>query len=106
MHRAVAALLTLGMPAVLLKGGHHEGDTVVDLLGTAEGVTVFEHPRLATRHTHGTGCTLATAVTVGLAAGLDLQVAVQRACDYVHAAIAAAPGLGAGHGPLGHLVPV
>lgn len=104
MHRAVETLLTLGVPAVLLKGGHLPGDVVVDLLATADETLAFERPRLPTRHTHGTGCTLATAVAVGLAAGLPLPEAVQRARDYVQAAIAAAPGIGAGHGPLGHLV--
>ncbi len=104
MRGAAEILLTLGVPAVLLKGGHLLDDPVVDLLATPDQVLVFERPRLATRHTHGTGCTLATAVAVGLAAGMALPDAVGRARDYVQAAIAAAPGLGAGHGPLGHLV--
>ena len=106
MHRAVEALLRLGVPAVLLKGGHGAGGTVTDLLGTASGTLAFEHPRQATRHTHGTGCTMATAVAVGLAGGLALPAAVERACRYVQAALAAAPGLGAGHGPLGHGVAI
>ncbi len=106
MHRAVETLLRLGVPAVLLKGGHGAGGTVTDLLGTASGTVVFEHPRQVTRHTHGTGCTMATAVAVGLAGGLALPAAVERACRYVQAALAAAPGLGAGHGPLGHNVVV
>ena len=106
MEEAAETLLTLGVPAVLLKGGHGPGDTLVDLLATPEGLHVFEHPRLPTRHTHGTGCTLATALAVGLATGLALPEAVRRACDYVQAAIAAAPGIGSGHGPLGHLVTV
>jgi hydroxymethylpyrimidine/phosphomethylpyrimidine kinase len=105
MHRAAEMLLTLGVPAVLLKGGHAEGSTVTDLLATEAGITAFTRPRLATRHTHGTGCTLATAVACGLAAGMPLADAVERARNYVQAAIAAAPGIGAGHGPLGHLVP-
>ena len=106
MRGAAETLLTLGVPAVLLKGGHGSGATLVDMLATADGILTFEHPRLATRHTHGTGCTLATAVAVGLAAGMALPAAVSRACGYVQAAIAAAPGIGAGHGPLGHLVRV
>jgi hydroxymethylpyrimidine/phosphomethylpyrimidine kinase len=106
MHEAAEILLTLGVPAVLLKGGHLPGERVVDLLATSEQILVFERPRLATRHTHGTGCTLATAVAAGLAAGMALPDAVARARDYVQAAIAAAPGLGAGHGPLGHFVTV
>lgn len=106
MHRAVEALLRLGVPAVLLKGGHGAGGTVTDLLGMAFGTLAFEHPRQATRHTHGTGCTMATAVAVGLAGGLALPAAVERACRYVQAALAAAPGLGVGHGPLGHGVAI
>jgi hydroxymethylpyrimidine/phosphomethylpyrimidine kinase len=114
MRVAAEMLLTLGVPAVLLKGGHADlsqgggagGDTVTDLLATEAGITAFTRPRLATRHTHGTGCTLATAIACGLAAGMPLPGAVERARNYVQAAIAAAPGIGAGHGPLGHLVSV
>jgi hydroxymethylpyrimidine/phosphomethylpyrimidine kinase len=104
MHHAAETLLTLGVAAVLLKGGHGSGETVVDLLATEAGTIVIERPRLHTRHTHGTGCTLATAITCGLAAGMTLPDAVVRARDYIQAAIAAAPGIGAGHGPLGHAV--
>ena len=96
MQHAADVLLTLGVPAVLLKGGHMPGAMVTDLLATTDGITLFERPRLDTRHTHGTGCTLATAIAVGLAQGMSLQAAVQRAGDYVHAAIQAAPGLGWG----------
>jgi hydroxymethylpyrimidine/phosphomethylpyrimidine kinase len=106
MWRAAEALLTLGLPAVLLKGGHIEGDTVLDLLATEGGVEIFESPRILTRHTHGTGCTLASAIAAGLAQGVALRSAVTRARAYVHAAIVAAPGLGAGQGPLGHARPV
>jgi hydroxymethylpyrimidine/phosphomethylpyrimidine kinase len=102
MHHAAAALLTLGVPAVLLKGGHLPGDTVVDLLATEEGVEEFAAPRLQTRHTHGTGCTLGSAITAGLAQGMTVRDAVLRARGYVRAAIRTAPGLGAGHGPLNH----
>lgn len=102
MHHAAAALLTLGVPAVLLKGGHLPGDTVVDLLATEDGVEEFAAPRLASRHTHGTGCTLASAIASGLAQGMGLRDAVLRARSFVRAAILAAPGLGAGHGPLNH----
>ncbi|CAH2604651.1 Phosphomethylpyrimidine kinase [Rhodovastum atsumiense] len=106
MQRAAAALLALGVPAVLLKGGHLDGDRpeVVDLLATRDGVTAFRSPRIATRHTHGTGCTLASAVAAGLAQGMQMVDAVRRARAYVQAAIAAAPGLGGGHGPLDHSV--
>ncbi|MBV9784324.1 MAG: bifunctional hydroxymethylpyrimidine kinase/phosphomethylpyrimidine kinase [Acidisphaera sp.] len=104
MRRAAKALLALGSAAVLLKGGHLPGETVVDVLATADDVEVFEHPRIATRHTHGTGCTLASAVAVGLAQGLALRAAVPRASAYVQAAIETAPGIGIGHGPLNHAV--
>lgn len=102
MRDAAAALRALGVPAVLLKGGHLEGDAVTDLLVTAEGVEEFTSARIATRHTHGTGCTLASAIAAGLAQGMSLRDAVVRARAYVRAAIAAAPGYGAGHGPLDH----
>jgi hydroxymethylpyrimidine/phosphomethylpyrimidine kinase len=106
MHHAAETLLTLGVPAVLLKGGHLAGDVVVDLLATPEGTTRYEDPRVATRHTHGTGCTLASAIAAGLAQGLALEPAVARARRYVRAALLAAPGYGRGHGPLDHAVTV
>ncbi|WP_431285961.1 bifunctional hydroxymethylpyrimidine kinase/phosphomethylpyrimidine kinase [Humitalea sp. 24SJ18S-53] len=106
MHAAARALLALGVPAVLLKGGHMEGDTLVDLLATGAGVEAFSSPRIATTSTHGTGCTLASAVAAGLAQGMTLRDAVLRARAYVAAAIAAAPGFGGGHGPLDHTVTV
>jgi hydroxymethylpyrimidine/phosphomethylpyrimidine kinase len=104
MRRAAAALLRLGVPAVLLKGGHLPGDEVVDLLATADGFEAFAAPRIASRHTHGTGCTLASAIATGLAQGMTLRDAVLRARAYVRSAIAAAPGIGKGHGPLNHYV--
>ena len=73
-----------------------------DLLLTSDGETVFESRRIETSHTHGTGCTLASAIATGLAQGMDVAAAVARARDYVHRAIATAPGLGHGHGPLNH----
>jgi hydroxymethylpyrimidine/phosphomethylpyrimidine kinase len=106
MHAAAGRLLALGVPAVLLKGGHLDGPVVTDLLATAEGIAVFESPRVATRHTHGTGCTLASAIAAGLAQGLALPAAVGRARAYVRAAMLAAPGFGRGHGPLGHGVTI
>ena len=104
--RAGEALLALGARAVLMKGGHVPGDTVVDVLLTAEGETTFEGERLDTRHTHGTGCTLASACATGLALGLPLAEAVAQAWAYVHEAMRQAPGLGAGHGPLAHNWPL
>ena len=104
MRVAAGLLLSLGVPAVLLKGGHLEGDVLTDLLATADGIEAFSAPRIQTRHTHGTGCTTASAVAAGLAQGLSLRDAVIRARAYVRAAIAAAPGFGGGHGPLNHAV--
>ena len=104
MRVAARLLLSLGVPAVLLKGGHLEGDMLTDLLATADGIEAFSAPRIQTRHTHGTGCTTASAVATGLAQGLGLRDAVIRARAYVRAAIAAAPGFGGGHGPLNHAV--
>lgn len=104
MHRAAAGLLRLGVPAVLLKGGHLAGDEVTDLLATADGCEAFTAPRIASRHTHGTGCTLASAIATGMAQGMALRGAVLRAREYVRAAIATAPGLGRGQGPLNHHV--
>jgi len=104
--RAALALLELGAQAVLLKGGHMQGSVVQDILATPAGIEVIEAPRIDTRHTHGTGCTLASAAAAGLAQGMALPDAVRRAAAYVHAAILAAPGLGAGHGPLGHGVTI
>ncbi len=102
--RAVAEkLLGLGPAAVLLKGGHLPGDTVRDYLVDRSGETVFENPRIETAHTHGTGCTLASAIAAGLARGMALADAVARAEAYLHEAIRRAPGLGGGHGPVDHL---
>ena len=101
---AARALLGMGARAVLLKGGHLPGAVVQDILATADGLAVIPSPRIATVNTHGTGCTLASAVATGLAQGLALEAAVRRAGAYVHAAILAAPGLGSGHGPLQHNV--
>jgi len=106
LRRAGEALLSQGVRAVLMKGGHVAGDSVIDLLMTPDGETILEGPRIATRHTHGTGCTLASACAVGLAQGLKLPDAVARAWAYVSEAIRRAPGFGAGAGPLDHAWPV
>jgi len=93
----------MGAKAVLIKGGHlASGDRVVDVLYDGN-VRSFRSQRLDTTNTHGTGCTLSAAITAQLAKGESLHAAVRRAIDYVHNAIASAPGLGSGHGPLNHL---
>lgn len=104
MLHATEMMLTLGVRAVLLKGGHHhDGTTVLDLLATESGgLRHFRMPRINTRHTHGTGCTLASGIATGMAQGLDLSDATTRARMYVQRAIESAPGFGQGHGPLNH----
>jgi len=104
MRLAARALVTLGAPAVLLKGGHLPGDTLTDILATPDGLDEFSSSRIPTKHTHGTGCTTASAIAAGLAQGMTLHDAVTRARTYVRAAIASAPGFGGGHGPLDHAV--
>lgn len=105
MERAARALVRLGARAALVTGGHLPGDEVVDVLVTDGAARRFSRPRLDTTSTHGTGCTLSAAVAAGLALGRPLERAVADALDFVHRAIAAAPGLGRGHGPLNHFVP-
>ena len=102
LRRAGEVLLAMGAAAVLMKGGHVAGDQVTDLLITPSGETSFSGARIETRHTHGTGCTLASAIAAGLAQGLTLEAAVARAWGYVAEAIRRAPGFGAGAGPLDH----
>jgi hydroxymethylpyrimidine/phosphomethylpyrimidine kinase len=106
MRRAADKLLSLGAKAVLMKGGHLEGDRVVDLLVHDGKVDRFEDARIPSRHTHGTGCTLASATAAGLAQKMTLRDAFARARAYVREAIATAPGYGQGHGPLNHAVTV
>jgi hydroxymethylpyrimidine/phosphomethylpyrimidine kinase len=100
------ALLAMGAKAALIKGGHADGDMLVDILVHEGGVLRYTHPRIATQHTHGTGCTLASAIATGLAQNLSLPDAMTRAEAYLQSAIAAAPGFGAGHGPVWHGVNV
>ncbi len=105
MERAGAELVAVGAGAALVKGGHLEAEVLTDVLVWAGGVRRFRHPRQRTPSTHGTGCTLSAAITAGLALGRGLETAVGDALDYVARAIAAAPRLGQGHGPLNHGVP-
>ncbi|RMF09918.1 MAG: bifunctional hydroxymethylpyrimidine kinase/phosphomethylpyrimidine kinase [Alphaproteobacteria bacterium] len=106
MAQAGQKILDHGPKAVLVKGGHLGGDKLVDLLVTPDGVTRFEGKKLPSTNTHGTGCTLASAVATGLAQGMTLVDAVARARTYVFEAIRLAPGFGRGHGPLNHVDPV
>lgn len=106
MQKAGDALRAAGAGAVLMKGGHLAGGRVIDLLVTRAGAETFEGPRIAGRNTHGTGCTLASAIATGLAQGLALRDAVRRARAFVQEAIRTAPDLGHGHGPLNHALTV
>lgn len=101
MERAAAALLDRGAGAVLVKGGHLPGESLVDLLVWSEGRAEFRHSRIPQRHTHGTGCTLAAAIATYLAQGTTLVTAVAQAIEYLQVAIHNAPGFGRGVGPLG-----
>lgn len=92
----------LGAWSALVKGGHIEGDIIRDVLLTRDGYRVFENPRIATRATHGTGCTLASAIAAYNAQGAPLEASVEKARAYLMQAIQNAPGFGQGHQPLGH----
>ena len=106
MEAAARDIVGRGAGAALVKGGHLEGDEVVDLFWDGRRRRVFRGPRIDTRHTHGTGCTLSAAIAAGLARGTPLEAAVAGAVAWVRAAIAGAPGLGAGRGPLDHFAEV
>ena len=100
---AAREIQKMGVQSVLITGGAIEGDMLFDLLIDQNGdEKVFSHRRIETAHTHGTGCTLASAIAAGLAQGMALEAAIARAHDFVQKAILAAPGFGGGHGPLGH----
>jgi len=99
---AARTIIATGARAAIIKGGHGDEDPVVDLLVDDRGVTAFEAPRVCTSSDHGTGCTFSAAITAALAGGEDLRGSVGRARDYLSLALASAPGLGHGHGPLNH----
>lgn len=101
MHRAARRLHDMGAKAVLVKGGHLEGDAV-DFLYTTGLTREFRAGRIATPHTHGTGCTYSAAITAELAKGAMLETAIETAKMFVTEAIRSAPGLGRGSGPLNH----
>lgn len=99
---AARRIADLGPAAVLVKGGHLAGAECLDLLYDGAAFHEFVSPRIDSRHTHGTGCTLSAAIATFIGAGLDLCLAVERARDFVRAGIQLAPGLGRGWGPLNH----
>ncbi len=103
MVNAAKALQKLGAKAVILKGGHSESQEIVDVLREESGeISTYRTQRIATNNTHGTGCTMASAIATGLAQGMPLPAAAARAHAYVQKAIASAPTIGHGHGPLNH----
>lgn len=102
LSKAGEAILKMGAYAALMKGGHLDTKSVVDVLVSEDGASVMTGPRLYTRHTHGTGCTLASAIAAALSLGANLDEAVASARDYVFEAIRTAPKLGQGNGPLNH----
>jgi hydroxymethylpyrimidine/phosphomethylpyrimidine kinase len=106
MRRAAHMLVDAGAGAALIKGGHLPDDELVDVLFDGTTLREYRRARIATRSTHGTGCTLSAAVAAALAQGMPLATAVEIALDFVHRAIAAAPSLGSGNGPLNHFQPV
>ncbi len=103
MEALAQALFDLGPNAVLLKGGHMDGAVVRDVLVTEKKIRSYENLRITTRHTHGTGCTLASSIAAGIANGLPIEAAVEQAEWFLHKAIETAPKLGGGHGPINHL---
>jgi hydroxymethylpyrimidine/phosphomethylpyrimidine kinase len=105
MRRAAQALVERGARSALLKGGHLRQAELVDVLWDGTHWHEWRRPKLDTRSTHGTGCTLSAGIAAGLAHGRPLRQAVEDALDYVQRAMATAPGLGSGHGPLNHLLP-
>ena len=102
MMKAGEALLEMGAYGALMKGGHVKGKSIIDVLVTPEGNQMMSAPRLYSRHTHGTGCTLASGVAAMLAQGAPIEIAVQEAREFVFEAIRTAPKFGAGNGPLNH----
>jgi hydroxymethylpyrimidine/phosphomethylpyrimidine kinase len=101
---AAQRILDFGTPAVLVKGGHLEGDEVLDLLVTKSGSRAWRAPKLPVGNAHGTGCTLSAAIAAGLGSGDDLETAVDRGIRYTRRALETAPGLGSGATPLNHAV--
>ncbi len=104
MEAAAAAIGDMGPKAVLVKGGHLHGETMVDVLWESGKITRFESPRIDTTNNHGTGCTLSAAITAEIAAGCDLGLAVERGRTYLRLALENGFKPGAGYGPTGHAV--
>ena len=106
LDHAAHTLMTIGVPAALVKGGHLKSETTTDVLAMPGDIHVFESPRINTTNNHGTGCTLASGIAASLAQGHDMLGSVERARAYLQAAMKTAPGYGRGNGPLNHAVTV
>jgi len=102
MHEAARRILAMGPQVVLVKGGHIEGDAAIDVAATAGKTFIISRPRIASRNTHGTGCTLSSAIAANLALGRGVRESIECAREYLDGALRHAPGLGRGHGPLNH----
>jgi hydroxymethylpyrimidine/phosphomethylpyrimidine kinase len=102
MWRAARTILALGPRTVMVKGGHLEGPESIDVVAGASEEFEIRRPRIDSRSTHGTGCTLSSAIAAQLAAGVAARTAIERARDYLDGAIRNAPAIGQGHGPLNH----
>jgi hydroxymethylpyrimidine/phosphomethylpyrimidine kinase len=102
MLEAARGILHFGPRVVIVKGGHLQGPESIDVVVSADGEFEVRRLRIETTSTHGTGCTLSSAIAANLALGLDWRQAIERAREYLDGAIRNAPGLGGGHGPLGH----
>ncbi len=104
MTDAGKALVDMGAEAALVKGGHLDEEQIVDVLVSKDTIREIPHPKIDTTSTHGTGCTLSAAIAARLASGHGIEDAVSTALSFVQRAIATAPALGSGHGPLNHFV--
>jgi hydroxymethylpyrimidine/phosphomethylpyrimidine kinase len=102
MYAAAERILQMGPRVVLIKGGHLDGPESIDVACTRDGSFELRKPRIASSNTHGTGCTLSSAIAANLALGLDDRQALTQAREYLDGAIRNAPSIGRGHGPLGH----
>jgi hydroxymethylpyrimidine/phosphomethylpyrimidine kinase len=94
-------IIEMGCKAALIKGGHGDGGTISDIL-VHEGMHIFEHEKIDTKNTHGTGCTLASSIATNLALGVSLHDACKKSIDYVTTLLKSSPSLGKGNGPLMH----